>query len=186
MTTFKLSGRIQFKEVDKTQFPCNLEFESIPSASLDEFKTPGIFFLYYRGELIYIGLTNNNQDVIAERVVRQLATITLRDHRIQFTQAALDELHSSEISNTYFNLPEPVVANIDFVTSVNRVKYAAHHWDEFKNFNSETLSRFEMEWYPNPDLKGCNSIEELCQQLKDLYRPRCNQEYRRPKYKINE
>lgn len=179
MATIKLSEHLQFKEVNKTQFPCNLEFES--NVSTDTFRNPGIFFLFYRGELIYIGFTNNHQDVISERVVRQLATITLRDHRLHFTSAALAELHYSEISDTYFHLPEPVVANTDFVTSVNRVKYAAHHWDEFKNFNAETLSRFEMEWYPNLDLNGCNSIEELCQQLKDQYKPRCNQEYMHPK-----
>lgn len=178
MTRFKLSEHLQYKDVDKTQFPCNLEFED--KVSDDTFKNPGIFFLFYRGELIYIGYTNNHQDVITERVVRQLATITLRDHRLQFTSAALDELRNSEISNTYFHLPEPVVAKTDFVTSVNRVKYAAHHWDEFKNFNSETLSRFEIDWYPNPDLKGCNSIEERCQQLKNQYKPRCNQEYHLP------
>lgn len=180
MATFKLSEHLQFKEVDKAQFPCNLEIESIPSASSDEFKKPGIFFLYYRGELIYIGFTNNNQDVIAERVVRQLASITLRDLRIQFTEAALRELRDNEVFKAYFNIPAPVVSNKDFVTSVNRVKYAAHHWDEFKNFSVETLSRFEMEWYPNPDLNGCNSIEKLCQQLKDQYEPRCNQEYKQP------
>ena len=179
----KLSEYIQFKVVNtnKNQFPCNLEFESIASANAAEYKKPGIFFLFYRGELIYIGYTGNNQDVIAERIVRQLATITLRDHRIQFTSAAINALRGNDIINTYFNLPEPVVASVDFVTSVNRVKYAAQHWDEFKNFNSETLSRFEMEWYPNPDLKGCNSIEALCQQLKNHYKPRCNEEYGRPK-----
>jgi hypothetical protein len=158
-----------------------LEFESIVGTYTEEFKNPGIFFFYYRGELIYIGFTNNHQDVIAERVVRQLAAITLRDHRIQFTKAALDELRGKNVFNTYFNLPTPVVANVDFVTSVNRVKYAAQHWDEFKKFNSETLSRFEIDWYPNPDLKGCNSIEALCQLLKNQNKPRCNQEYGRPK-----
>lgn len=181
MTRFTLSEHLRYKAVDKTQFPCNMQFESIPSANSDEFKKPGIFFLYFRGELIYIGFTNNNQDVIAERVVRQIASITLRDHRIQFSEAALSELRDNEVFNTYFNSPAPVVANKDFVTSVNRVKYAAHHWDEFKNFNSETLSRFEIDWYPNPDLKGCNSIEERCQQLKNQYKPRCNQEYDTPK-----
>ena len=178
----KLSEYIHFRvrNTTKIQFPCNLEFECITSTSSHDLKNPGIFFLYYRGELIYIGYTENHEHVIAERVVRQLATITLRDHRLQFTSTALAELHESEISNTYFHLPKPVVANKDFVTSVNRVKYAAHHWDEFKNFNTETLSRFEIAWYPNPDLKGCNSIEERCQQLKNQYRPRCNREFKSP------
>jgi hypothetical protein len=178
----KLSKYIDFKVVNanEIQFPCNLEFESIEDMCANTFNNPGIFFLYYRGELIYIGYTNNHENVIAERVVRQLATITLRDHRIQFTAASLNGLSTNDIFDTYFNFPEPIVANRDFVTSVNRVTYAAQHWDEFKNFNSETLSRFEIEWYPNPDLRGCNSIEELCKTLKDQYKPRCNQEYNRP------
>jgi hypothetical protein len=178
----KLSEFIDFKVVNSTkiQFPCNLEFECITSASSHDFENSGIFFLYYRGELIYIGYTQNYEHVIAERVVRQLATITLRDHRLQFSSAALAKLRESVISNTYFHQPEPAVANVDFVTSVNRINYAAHHWDEFKNFNTETLSRFEVDWHPNPDLKGCNSIEERCQQLKNQYKPRCNKEYGQP------
>ena len=178
----KLTEYIHFKVLNtkEIQFPCNLEFESITGISSDDFENPGIFFLYYRGELIYIGYTQNHEHVIAARVVRQLATITLRDYRLQFTSAALDQLRNSNISNTYFHQPEPVIANIDFVTSVNRVKYAAHHWDEFKNFNYETLSRFEIDWNPNPILHGSNSIEELCQQLKNQYKPRCNREYSQP------
>lgn len=179
MTMFKLSNYLNFRVIEGTQFPCNLKFDS--HASDYKFNAPGIFFLYYRSELVYIGCTNNQQDVIAERIVRQLATITLRDYRIQFTSSALNVLNGNEIFDTYFNLPEPAVANVDFVTSGNRVNYAAYHWDEFKDFNSETLSRFEFDWYPNPDLKICNSIQELCQQLKNLYRPRCNQEYTMPK-----
>lgn len=179
MTMFNLSNHINFSVVERTQFPCNLKFDN--QVSDFQFNVPGIFFLYYRSELIYIGFTNNHQDVIAERIVRQLATITLRDYRIQFTPSALRVLKGNEIFDTYFNLPSPAVANVDFVTSVNRVNYDAYHWDEFKDFNSETLSRFEFEWYPNPDLKICNSIQELSQQLKNLYRPRCNQEYTMPK-----
>jgi hypothetical protein len=177
----KLSKYIHFKEVEGTQFPKNLEFYSTNQDS--EYKQPGIFFLYYRGELIYIGFTNNHQDVIAERVVRQLAAITLRDHRIQFTQAALDELRGKDVFNTYFNLPTPVVANVDFVTSVNRVAFATYHWDEFKNLNKETLERFEIEWFPNPPLGIHHDIEALCTALKKKYKPRCNQEYRKPSIK---
>jgi hypothetical protein len=177
----KLSEYIHFKEVEGTQFPKNLEFYSTNEES--EYREPGIFFLHYRGELIYIGFTNNHQDVIAERVVRQLAAITLRDHRIQFTQAALDELRGKDVFNTYFNVPTTVVANVDFVTSVNRVKYAAHHWDEFKNLNKDVLGRFEFEWFPNPMLRTHPDIKALCTALKNKYKPRCNQEYRKPSIK---
>jgi hypothetical protein len=179
----KLSKYLYVKLInpDKTQYPCNFEFECIADTFDSKFENVGIFFLYYRGELIYIGYTNNQDNVLAERVVRQLATITLRDHRIQFTKAALNALKDNDVFNTYFNIPEPVVAKTDFVTSINRIKYAAHHWDEFKNFNSEMLSRFEIEWYPQPDLKGYRSIEELCSGLKAQYKPRCNKEYTPPK-----
>ena len=45
MSTFKLSEHLQFKEVDKTQFPCSLEIES--KVTTDTFRNPGIFFLFY-------------------------------------------------------------------------------------------------------------------------------------------
>jgi hypothetical protein len=178
MTIFNLSSLFKFKVVEGIQFPCNFEFECIVKD--DSFNNPGIFFLYYRKELIYIGFTNNNQDVISERVVRQIATITLRDHRIHFTPAALNCLIKNKTFDSYFNSTQQIVSNKDFVTSVNRVEYAAYHWDEFKNFNLESLSRFEIAWYPNPNLQGSNSINELCQQLKNHYKPRCNKEYTQP------
>lgn len=175
----KLSDHVHFKLIDGTQFPGNLEFYSTDSG--DEYRKAGIFFLFFRGELIYIGFTENNQDVIAERFLRQFAAITMRDHRIQFTQAALKELHAKkEVFNTFFNLPEPKIDNKDFVSSVNRVTFASYHWDEFINLNDETLSRFEFEWYPNPPLGNNSSIEVLCTELKKKYKPRCNQEFRQP------
>ena len=173
-----LSTLIQFHLLPKSQFPKNLEFYSI---SNDEtYKNPGIFFLYYRGELIYIGFSNNYENIIAERVVRQLATITLRDHRIQFSQSAANVIGSDDVFTSYFVCPKLVIANIDFQTSKNRVEYAFQHWDEFKNFDATTLSRFELKWYPNPDLNGCASIEGRCQQLKNHFKPRCNKEYQSP------
>jgi hypothetical protein len=130
--------------------------------------------------LIYIGFTNNDQHVISERILRQIATITLRDHRILFTDAACEELGKKDELKTYFTLPEPEIGTRDFVTSVNRVKYAAHHWDEFKNLNEDILVRFEFEWDPNPKLGNHPNIEALCTALKKKYKPRCNQEYKRP------
>jgi len=176
----KLNKYIEFNYLKNTPFPGNIEFFSVADKTPLEFKNPGIFLLFYRRELIYIGYSNNNQNIITERVLRQIATITLRDHRVQFTEAALNSLQNCDTFNSDFNQYGHVIGNRDFVTSVNRVLYAAQHWEEFKNLNMQTLSQFEIAWYPNPDLKGCNSIEELCTQLKDHYKPRCNQEYRTP------
>jgi hypothetical protein len=177
----KLSEYIHFKEVEGTQFPKNLEFYSTNEES--EYREPGIFFLHYRGELIYIGFTNNDQHLIKERIVRQIATITLRDYRILFTDAAFKELGKKDEIKTYFTLTEPEIGTKDFVTSVNRVKYAAQHWDEFKNLNKDVLGRFEFEWFPNPVLGGHPDIKALCTSLKMKYKPRCNQEYRKPSIK---
>lgn len=162
-----------------SQFPANLKFDSV--AHEEEYATSGIFFLFYRGELIYIGYTNNKQNVIAERVVKQLATITLRDHRIQFSDSASNQLLKEASLKSYFHTPSPIIANEDFQTSVNRVKFAAQHWDEFKNFSEETLKRFDLKWFPNPNLGKFNTIQELSKSLKQTFNPRCNQEYRVPK-----
>jgi len=169
---------VQFRTDCKLQFPCNLEFYS--DNTDDVFKNPGIFYLFFRGELIYIGYSNNHQNIITERVVRQLATITLRDFRLNFTPAALKSLIVQNEMITYFRKPKPRVENSDFVTSVNRVLFASNHWDEFKNFNNETLKLFEVHWYTNADLGLNNSVVELCKSLKKRYKPRCNQEYVKP------
>ena len=169
---------VQFRTDWKLQFPCNLEFYS--NNTDDVFKSPGIFYLFFRGELIYIGYSNNHQNIITDRVVRQLATITFRDFRLNFTQAALDSLISQNEMITYFRNPIPRVENSDFVTSVNRVLFASNHWDEFKNLNNQTLKLFELHWYPNPDLGVNSSISDLCDSFKSTYKPRCNQEYVKP------
>jgi hypothetical protein len=170
-----LLNYIEYAEVKGAHFPRNLEFYSV--VDNPEFRQPGIFNLYYRGELIYIGFTNNKQDVIAERVVRQIATITLRDHRIQFSSTAAKIFKQEPVFNAHINITELVIANDDFQTSGNRVKYAAYHWDEFLNLNKATLDRFEFEWFPKPSLGKHPDIEALCNQLKNRYAPRCNREY---------
>jgi hypothetical protein len=175
-----LSNYISFQLIPSKQFPRNLEFSAKPNSL--EFKQPGIFFLHYRGELIYIGFTNNNQDVIAERVVRQLATITLRDHRIQFSNIALSQLSHDPEFYSYFIFPVCTIANDDFQTSKNRVAFASHYWDEFKNFDNNTLARFTIDWFPSAKMKSSQSIDKYCHQLKLRYRPRCNKEYNEPSF----
>jgi hypothetical protein len=177
----KLTDYIDYTVVKDRQFPKNLEFFCIDQDS--KFEKPGIFYLYFRGELIYIGFTNNNQHVIQQRIIRQIATITLRDHRIVFTKQAPKTLYGNQVLNTYFTSPKPVIGRKDFVTSVNRIAFAAYHWDEFKNLNKETLGRFEFEWHPNPKLGAKPNIEALCNELKKKFKPRCNKEYDRPKFK---
>ena len=173
-----LLNYIDYNEVKDAHFPRNLEFYSV--VDNPEFRQSGIFSLYHRGELIYIGFTNNKQDVIAERVVRQIATITLRDHRIQFSLSAAKNLKQEPVLNAHVNGTELVTGNDDFQTSVNRVSYAAYHWDEFTNLDKTILGRFEFEWFPNPSLGNYPDIEALCNELKKKFKPRCNREYRRP------
>jgi 8-oxo-dGTP pyrophosphatase MutT (NUDIX family) len=101
-----------------------------------------------------------------------------------FTDAAFEELGKKVELKTYFTLPEPEIGTRDFVTSVNRVAFAAYHWDEFKNLNEDILGRFEFEWFPNPKLENHPNIEALCTALKKKYKPRCNQEYKRPHFEV--
>lgn len=173
-----LSELISICKVKDCQFPANLKFFSL--AKDEDYSTPGIFFLFYRGELIYIGFTNNQQNIISERVVKQLATLTLRDYRIQFSEIASKHLKEDATLKNYFQIPEPTIANIDFQTSLNRIIFASKHWDEFKNFNEETLKRFELTWFPNPNLGNFKNIQELAKSLKIRFNPRCNQEYKTP------
>jgi hypothetical protein len=113
-------------------FPLNLSFE-VPCDSLPEFQSPGNFFMYYKTELVYIGFFypgQKNRDVRKERMIKELATITMRGKQVTMnvtSNIALDQ--SVHLQNI------PRRPQGDFLTSPKRVRFADKNWSEFQNDN---------------------------------------------------
>ena len=156
------------------KYPFNLDFELLPNIPKDVFKNKGIFSLYYRGELIYIGFSNSNEDIRTTRFVRQLQTITMRGALVQFNQSTIDLIPKlNQISKVLVD-QNLIPQTKDYVTSVNRLYFSEHHWDEFSQLENGFLKFFEFDWYVITDNQN---IENSAKSLKSKYKPRCNKEF---------
>jgi hypothetical protein len=157
----------------KATYPLNLEFSLKPLEDNAIFKNPGIYSIHYLGELIYLGFSQNQDDIRKTRWVRQLATITIRGNNIQFSSKAHKALIKSELWPYYSHL-NLEIENKDFQTSKNRVSFASCHKNEFLILDETVLKNFVFIWYPLP---GHSNIESKCEELKKQYKPRCNEEF---------
>lgn len=158
--------------VDSNQpFPLNLRFELSQDIHPD-FQGPGIYFMYYKTELIYIGFLypkQKNRDVRKERMNKELAGITMRGNQVTMnatSNRALDQ------SANLQNIPQRPQG--DFLTSRKRVEFADKNWSEFQYDNF--LKDFTFYWFKE-DKKLGRTREELkaaTNQLINFYKPTCN------------
>jgi hypothetical protein len=167
--------RLQVNE--NKQFPLNLEFSCLPIEDEIIFQNRGIFALYYREELIYIGYSNNTDDVRTTRFVRQLQSITFRGECVQLNNACINIIPSLVNISKDFKYNSFTPTGIDYVTSVNRLKFSEAHWDEFSHLENGFLKFFKFEWYV---IEEDENLENTARKLKQKYQPRCNQEYGLP------
>ena len=162
---------------DNKQFPLNLEFSCLPIKDEEIFHNKGIFALYYREELIYIGYSNNTDDIRTTRFVRQLQSITFRGEFVQLNNTCINLIPTLVNISKDFTNNSVTPIGIDYVTSVNRLKFAEAHWDEFSHLENGFLKFFKFEWYV---IQGDENLENTARKLKQKYQPRCNQEFEFP------
>ena len=137
-------------------FPLNLEVVVKDKKSKD-FSGPGIYFLYYKEELVYIGYFFPNEqtrDVRNERMNKELLSITMRGKQIGFTQSSFDA-HQNCVNYPVF---QGEIRDKGFQTSVNRVNFADKNWNDFKTNNF--LYDFTFYWFPEEKNSG-RTREEL-------------------------
>lgn len=81
-------------------FPLNCQF--VPKTPIPlEFKSAGIYMLFFDQEIIYIGLADNQPAL--ERIQMQLSTITLRGESVFFNPESQLAVRNSETLNAVFN-----------------------------------------------------------------------------------
>jgi hypothetical protein len=156
-------------------YPLDITFELKPYSNEEIFKNSGVFTLFYRGELIYIGYSDNKDDIRTSRFVRQLQTVTMRGLHVQFNQKSKNTIRESVNLRNDFN--EDILSSenqLDFMTSKNRILFADKHWDEFSRLDNSILQHFEFVWCV---ITGNKNRSEFATNLKRNYKPRCNQEF---------
>ena len=148
-------------------FPLNLSFEY--NKNLNEIlNQSGIFFMMYNGELLYIGYANKEDSF--SRMKKQLEGITLRGKNVSFNETCKSTIKNSEILNAFF--PDVQLNQEKSThTSPKRILFAENHWQEFAFLDQSILKNFVFDWFPVE-----SEVEEKCNELKAMLKPRCNQE----------
>jgi len=128
--------------------------------------------MYYKTELVYIGFFypgQKNRDVRKERMIKELATITMRGKQVTMnvtSNIALDQ--SVHLQNI------PRRPQGDFLTSPKRVRFADKNWSEFQNDNF--LKDFSFYWFKEDKKLGRtrDELKAVTKQLINFYKPTCN------------
>ena len=152
-------------------FPMNLSFE-LTDDSQPAFQGPGIYFMYYKTELVYIGFfypKQKNRDVRKERMNKEIAGITMRGKQVTMNATSNKALDQSVHLQNIPRRPQG-----DFLTSPKRVMFADKNWSEFQNDNF--LKDFSFYWFKEDKTLGRtrDELKKITKQLINFYKPTCN------------
>ena len=152
-------------------FPLNLSFE-LTDDSQPTFQGPGIYFMYYKTELVYIGFfypKQKNRDVRKERMNKEIAGITMRGKQVTMNATSNKALDQSVHLQNIPRRPQG-----DFLTSRKRVEFADKNWSEFQNDNF--LKDFSFYWFKEDKTLGRtrDELKKITKQLINFYKPTCN------------
>jgi hypothetical protein len=169
---FNTDDLFLLEEDTNSTFPLNLDFIRNPKLATD-FPGPGLYFLYFKDQLVYIGFfypDGDKRDARMERMKKEIATISMRGREVVFTQNAF-EAHQQCVNYPVF---QGEISQNGFQTSVNRVKFADKNWNDFKTNNF--LCDFTFYWFPEE--KGFNrtkkQLKVVTNQLREFYKPTCS------------
>ena len=169
--TFSADSLFSISQDTACTFPLNLDF-TLNHAKESRFSGPGIYFMYYYEELIYIGSffpSGKNRDVRFERFNKELETITMRGKHVTFNNASIKALQQS--TNLKSLIPK---LKGDFQTAKKRVEFADKHWKELQT--NDFLKAFTFYWFKkeNGSRVDSKSLTHLKNQLIKFYKPTCN------------
>ncbi len=148
----------------------NYPFDKIFSKIIDiEKRGLGYFYITYKKEVIYIGITKGNEDVIESRIKKQLESITLRSSRVSLSPRALEVFQTLENFGGFNRTLE----NIGCEASRKKVLFANKNWNDFSQLSDVNITDFDICWYamPNSSIAEVKLIADIA---KYLLKPRCN------------
>lgn len=149
------------------EFPFNLDFEK--RNDVESIHVNGYFYLTFKNEPIYIGISAGNEDVIESRIKKQLETITLRSSRVSFSPRAFKCIHQLE------NFSGINIDRIDVgcVATRKKVLFANENWEVFSELSDENLVDFDFYWFSIPTAAKAE-VKLIADQAKNYFKPRCN------------
>ena len=175
----------------------NLKIESTGRLAPLDVRGPGIYGIFFRERLIYIGKFLGTQadicggNVCSIRWAKHIGTLSLRDRRISFSNKAITMIRDQCAKEPPFDdiiraseHPIPVVTDDrGRVSSFNRACFAAEHWDFFTTLaDARGLVDFRLLYVKLDDaeINGRDNLRQIIGEAETkliaALRPRCNKE----------
>lgn len=158
--------KIVSEESNNVGYPFDKSFLKIIDS---EIKELGFFEITYKKELIYIGISKGNEDIIDSRIKKQLESITLRSNRVSFSARSMNQFQELQPFKDF----NGSMNNIGCETSSKKVLFAHGNWSEFNQFSDVNLSDFDIYWYAMPHA-SLSEVKMLVNLSKYLLKPKCN------------
>jgi hypothetical protein len=162
-----------FLEKLHTNDPLNiLNTEFSIESHTDTFEGPGLYFMYYEKELVYIGyfFGSEKKDVRKERWTKELETISMRGRRVGFNETSFRELQKSK----NININKPKIKDTGCVTSKKRIQFADKNWAVLSQHPNSWLHQFSFTWIPNTTKRTEMELQNVTNTLIEFYKPTCN------------
>lgn len=169
----------------------NLQFKVKPGLAKDDFKGAGIYAIFYKGELIYIGKFLGKKkapfegNVIDTRWTKHIGTLTLRSRTLSMAQKTLHRLfqenHSLILDLQSSNI-KTLKRDRGNASTYNRFVFGLAHWSVFKSSLSEGLKGFEFLYVSlEPEAVSHLSVQDIRSHISSTegklvneFLPKCN------------
>lgn len=169
---------------DPAKFPFNINFSR---NHLENIKGPGIYIVTIEGEIAYIGSYKTDNDIIADRWIRHIHTITCRGINIGFGNKTIEwfrKTYSPIFTRNNITINETEIVNkrlIDtgYVTTKNIVKYCMSNWNILKNMDNNLNLSFHLF---KPEAKDATEFVKDIASIKKVLileiNPPCNSQFK--------
>lgn len=183
-TQYKFKELFSAKIKDNTDFPFNIDFNRI---HLNDIKGPGIYIISLDGEIAYIGSYKTDNDIIVDRWIRHIHTITCRGINIGFGNKTIEwfnKTYSLLFARNNITINETEIVNkrlrdTGFVTTKNIVKYCMSNWNILKNMdNNLNLSFHLFKPDANNTKEFVKDIAGIKKYLIQYINPPCNGQFK--------
>jgi hypothetical protein len=180
----------KFKEIfsdeinDPAKFPFNINFSR---KHMENIKGPGIYIITLDDEIAYIGSYKTDNDIIADRWIRHINTITCRGINIGFGNKTIEwfrNTYSPIFTRNNITINETEIVNerlrdTGYVTTKNIVKYCMSNWNILKNMdNNLNLSFHLFKPDANNTKEFVKDIAGIKKHLIQYINPPCNSQFK--------
>jgi hypothetical protein len=179
---FKKLFSIEIKDFNK--LPFNIDFKRIYKNNING---PGIYIVTIEDEIAYIGSYKTDNDIIDDRWIRHIHTITCRGIKIGFGNKTIEwfrKTYSPIFTRNNITINETEIVNerlrdTGYVTTKNIVKYCMSKWNILNNMDNNLNLSFHL-FKPNSK-EAKEFVKNIASIKKDLIleiNPPCNSQYK--------